>query len=204
MFCPECKCKYVDWLKKCPGCDANLVKELPPEINVVNATLPYDELVAMVQENQQLQIDLHTTKICREKHWTFPYLGFGYAWAHRMEGEFSGLLVELNADEVGMDRKWMFPYQGYGYAWVKKMRGFICGNEVNLDVTKIEKKAHLAFPYRGYGFAWAEKMSGMCGKHLKVEMLTTDLGEEKQWGFPYFGFGFAWANKCSLVLTYKE
>ncbi|MFC1782059.1 hypothetical protein ACFL02_00570 [Planctomycetota bacterium] len=32
------------------------------------------------------------------------------------------------------------------------------------------------------------------GGQLKVDLLTTDVGKEKDWGFPYQGYGFAWAK----------
>jgi hypothetical protein len=69
---------------------------------------------------------------------------------------------------------------------------------------KVEMERKWLFPYMGYGYAWIQKMSGECGKILRVDLLTTDVGKEKKWQFPYQGYGYAWADKAILTLTLRK
>ena len=102
MFCPECKCEYVGWTGTCPDCKTPLVEEKPNEFEHADRPISYEDLLALVKENDgQLEIQLSTVGIQKERTWTFPYFGFGYAWATRMIGSSDDLMVELTTSEVG-------------------------------------------------------------------------------------------------------
>jgi len=204
MFCPRCRCEYVKWIKKCPGCDTALNNELPPQPEAVSNDISYEGLVSLVKEKGgKLKIDMLTTDVGREKKWSFPYQGYGFGWAQIMQGAYNDTPVYLLTTEVGKETKWTFPYQGYGFAWARQMRGNIGGNEVTLTTTKVGMEKKWSFPYQGYGFGWAEKMSGLCGDQLKAKLITTEVGRDQSWSFPYQGYGFGWANKAVLTLTLK-
>lgn len=80
MFCPKCRCEYVDWIRKCPDCKIALIEELPPNPDSLDKAISYEELVNLVKENDgKLNIDLLTTDIVRAKKWSFPYQGYGFA-----------------------------------------------------------------------------------------------------------------------------
>ena len=172
MFCPKCKCEFPEWVRKCPCCKVALVYGLQPEPEIVEKTISCEGLFDLVRENRgKLKIDLITTDIAKDKRWSFPYMGYGFAWAKKLKGALNNVLVDLTTTEVGMERKWRFPYMGYGYAWVKKLQGHIGGNEVTLTAKKVEMERKWEFPYMGYGYAWIQKMSGECGKKLKIDQI---------------------------------
>ena len=76
----------------------------------------------MVGENGgQLSIDLLTTHVGIKTTWSFPYSGYGLAWAKRMQGYSDGLAVDLLTAEVGTERKHGFPYAGYRFAWARRL-----------------------------------------------------------------------------------
>jgi hypothetical protein len=205
MFCPECRCEFVGWTGKCPGCKTPLVAKAPSVLCVSHEPIPYEALVDLVRESGgQLMIDLSTTEVERERKWRFPYLGYGRAWAKRMQGAFDDVPVDLVTTEVGRGRKWTFPYIGYGFGWAKSMRGNAGGNEVVLTAKKVGMDKKWGFPYFGHGYAWTQEMSGECGDQLEADLSTTDVRTQRKWGFPYLGYGFAWADKCTLTLTLKE
>jgi hypothetical protein len=101
---------------------------------------------------------LRTTQVGKEKKWSFPYLGRGFAWAKGMQGQIAGSEASLGTNRVGMEKKWRFPYFGYGYAWMRGMSGE-CGDQlkVGLSTTDFAEKRDWGFPYFGFGFAWANR-----------------------------------------------
>ena len=205
MFCPKCKCEFVGWTGKCPDCGTRLVKELPAIPETADQSIAYKALVDLARANGgQLEIDLSTIDVGMERKWGFPYLGYKFAWAKKMQGDFDDNLVDLTTAKVGREKKSSFPYQGYGFAWAKKMEGYIGGNPVDLTANKVGREKSYRFPYRGYGFAWTQELSGECGDQLSVNLLTTDVGRKKGWSFPYSGYGSAWADKGVLTLTWTN
>jgi hypothetical protein len=205
MFCPKCKCEFPEWIRKCPCCKEPLVYGLLPDPEFVDKTISYEALVDLVRKNGgKLKIDLNTTEVGRNRRWSFPYFGYGFAWSKRMKGTFSSILIDLMTTEVGIERKWDFPYMGYGYAWAKRMQGYIGGNKITLMAKKVSMEKKWEFPYMGYGYAWIQEMSGECGHQLKIHLLTTQVSREKKWEFPYQGYGFAWADKGILTLTSRK
>ena len=160
MFCPECRCEFVGWTGKCPGCKTPLVEESPSVPDVADKPIAYEALVDLVRENGgQLRIDLSTTEVGRERKWRFPCLGYGRAWAKRMQGAFKDVRVDLMTSEVGRGGKWSFPYQGHGFGWTRRMQGNVGGKEVVLTARKVGMEKKWSLPYLGYGFAWTEEMS---------------------------------------------
>jgi hypothetical protein len=205
MFCPECRCEFVGWTGKCPNCNTPLVEESPTVPGIAGKRVSYEALVDLVRENGgQLGIDLSTSEVRRERKWRFPWLGYGRAWAKRMQGAFEDMLVDLMTTEVGRDRGWTFPYLGYGFGWARRVQGSIGGNEVVLTAAKVGTEKKWGFPYFGYGYAWTQEMSGECGAQLAVGLTTTDVRRHRKWSLPYFGYGFAWANRGILTLTLRE
>ena len=116
-------------------------------------------MVDLVRKNEgKTKIDVSTTDVGKNKTWTFPYFGYGFARAKRMQGTFDNILVDSLIAEVGMERKWVFPYRGYGYAWIQEMSGE-CGKllRLHLLITEVRREKKWEFPYRGYRFAGADK-----------------------------------------------
>ena len=203
MFCPTCNCEFAGWTGKCPNCGTPLV--LVPEeqaiYNTQRTAISYNELIDVVKENDgKLIIEVSTTEVETEKKWSFPYFGYGFAWAARMHGLFNDIVIDLTASDIGKEKKAAFPWLGLGYAWVKTMHGSIGGNEVILQVKKVEMKKSWVI-YWGFGFAWTQEMSGKCGNRLSVDFVTTEVGRKKGWGFPYQGYGFTWAKKGKLTIA---
>jgi hypothetical protein len=202
LYCPRCRCEFEGWTSKCPSCGIPLVRELAPEPAVVAHSVSYDALVELVCEHGgQFKIELSTTDIGFEKKLGFPYRGYGFAWAKRMQSASNLLSVDLRTSEIGKQKKWSFPYFGYGYAWAKRMHGDIAGNQVFLKTDKVFTERKRRFPYLGYGYAWSQQMSGECGAGLGVHLLITDIGRKREWRFPYQGYGLAWENKGVLTLS---
>jgi hypothetical protein len=202
MYCAVCKCEFHGWTDTCPNCKNPLVEAAPPEMETLQKTIPYEDLLALVHQNgSQIKIELAATEVSTQKQREFPYFGFGFAWAKRMQGSFNNLPVDLFASEIGKDKKKSFPYFGYGFAWVKTLEGHVAGNRIVLTARRVERETKQAFPYRGYGFAWTQEMSGACGDLLQARLVITDVGRKEEYGFPYFGFGYAWENKGMLTLT---
>jgi hypothetical protein len=202
MFCPECSCEYVGWTGKCPICKTTLIEAKPEGFDQVSQAIAYDDLLSLIEEKGgQLKIDLSTASIEKERKWTFPYFGFGYAWSTKMVGRLDDLLVELITVEVGKNRSRKFPYNGYGFAWEKRILGTVGGNEIALDTTKVSREKKWRFPYMGYGRAWTEEMAGECGDRLKLHLMTTEVGRSGEWRFPYRAYGFAWIRKAVLTFT---
>jgi len=202
MYCPKCKCDFVGWTGKCPIDGTLLAEPSPIPEQPTHPTVPYETIVDLVRENSgSYEIDLRTTEVGREKKMSFPYRGYGFAWARKMVGEINGIAIDLRIDEIGKNRDWGFPYQGYGFAWEKQMRGWIGGHEISLSATEVaQEKKHL-FPYRGHGYSWAGELAGNCGEMIRGDMKTIEVGRDKNWFLFYFGFGYAWINRATLVLS---
>ena len=202
MYCPKCKCDFDGWTGKCPIDGALLVTPSPVPDRPTHAAVPYEILVDLIREkNGSYEIELRTTEVGRERKMSFPYRGYGFAWAKKMVGEINGIAVDLHIDEIGKNKDWGFPYQGYGFAWEKQMRGWIGGHEIILSATEVAHEKKLLFPYRGHGYSWAEELAGDCGKLIRANMKTTEVGIDRNWFFFYFGFGYAWISRATLVVS---
>lgn len=205
MFCPKCRCEFVGWTGKCPDCKIPLVQELPSIPEGSCEPVSYAALVDLVKANGgQLRIELATTDVGMEKKRRFPFLGYGLAWAKRMQGASGDIVVDLTTVEVGVMQRWRFPYLGYGFAWVKRLQGSIAGHDATLTAKKVGREKKWGFPYFGFGYAWTCELAGQGGDALRIDLSITDLGRRKERGFPYFGFGLAWENQGLLVLTLAE
>jgi len=206
MFCPKCTCEFPEWLRKCPDCSIPLVETPPPARRTADKSSSYEALVDLVKDNGgELRIDVSATEVGRHKRWSFPGLGWGFAWPKRMQGILDGASVDLRTAEVAMEKKWGFPGFGWGFAWAKRMRGSIGGNDVFLKAEKVARYRKWFFLFKiGWGYAWAEEMSGECGDQLKAKLVTTDVGKDREYTFPGIGWGCSWANKGVLTLTLKE
>ena len=199
MFCPTCICEFAGWTGKCPNCGTLLVPERQPIYRTQGTAISYKALIDVVKENEgKLIIEISTTEVGMEKKWSFPYFGYGFAWAARMHGSLNDIVIDLTASDIGKEKKAMFPWLGLGYAWVKTMHGSIGGNEVILDVKKVDMKKSWVF-YFGFGFAWTQEMSGKCGDRLIIDIVTTEVGRKKEWGFLWRGYGFTWAKKGEVA-----
>jgi hypothetical protein len=204
VFCPKCRCEFEGWTDTCPNCGIPLVSELPPDPGAGGKSISYEALVELVRENGgELEIGVSATDIGLERKWSFPYFGYGYAWAKRLQGVLNGIAVDLTTTEVGRERKRRFPYFGYGFAWVKRMHGDIGGNEFALEATKVCREEKQHFPWLGRGYAWSQEMSGQCGDALSVDFSTADVGRRKETRFPYLGYGLAWENRGTLTFKLK-
>ncbi len=200
MYCSECKCEFVGNISKCPACKSQLLDEIIPDYE--EKKIDYEELVEIIQNNSgEITVELNTSNVTIKTKWEFPYQGYGYAWAKRMQGIYNDLPVVLETNKVNRSKKWKFPYFGYGFAWIKEMAGDIGGNQFLLDSKKVQMERETKFPFRGYGFAWTETMEGTCGDLINIEMITTDVNKVKKWSFPYQGYGMAWEKKTELTAT---
>ena len=205
MYCTKCACDFAGWTGECPIDGTSLMERPPIDTKVVSSAVPYETIVEMIDQNGgTLDIELRTTDVGREKKTSFPFRGYGYAWARRMQGSIDGVAVDLRIDEVGLKKDWGFPYQGYGYAWERRLRGWIGGHEAVLEATNVGQEKKFSFPYRGHGYAWAEKMTGTCGPSIQAELRTTEVGRYKKWFFFYFMFGYAWINRATLKLSLAD
>jgi len=84
MFCPECRCEFVEWIRICTDCKIPLIEELPPVSESIDKTISYEALVNLVKENgNKLKIDLLTKAVARNKRWNLPFQGYGLAWANK-------------------------------------------------------------------------------------------------------------------------
>ena len=201
MYCTECKCEFMGWSGSCPVCGGHPTEGPPSAAIIMDKAMSYEELVGLVGERGgPLAIDLSAIDVGTERTWSFPYFGYGWAWAKRMQGESDGVWADLQTLEVGKRLKSGFPYVGYRFGWAKLMEGSIAGNEVSLAAEKVVFQRKWAFPFFGYGFAWTQEMSGECGPDLKASLVTTEVGRTRRSRFPYRGYGFAWAKRATLTV----
>jgi hypothetical protein len=202
MYCPKCKCDFAGWTGKCPTDGAKLAEPSPLPDEPTHAAMPYETVVDLIRDNGgSYEIELRTIGVGREKKMSFPYLGYGFAWAKRMCGESNGIAVDLHIYEIGRDRDTGFPYQGYGYGWGKQMRGWVGGHEISLTATKVTREKKHLFPYRGHGYSWAAELSGECGKSIQAKMRAVEVDRDRNWFLFYFGFGYAWIRRATLILS---
>ena len=205
LYCTQCRCEFEGWTAKCPNCRSPLAMRRESAVSISGEPVSYDGLVDLVRANGgRLSIEMSTVEVARERKGSFPYHGYGRAWAKRLQGTFSNVLADLITTEVGRDRAKRFPYRGYGFAWANRVQGTIGGNDVDLKVSKVKRQMKRRFPYFGYGYAWTEEMSGQCGHMLKADLVTTDVGTHRAWRFPHSGHGYAWAKRATLTLTLKD
>lgn len=207
MFCQECECEFVGCSGKCPVCGASLTERVATSLpSSAGAPLSYEALVDLVRQNGgQLSVDLSTTDVGVKRTWSFPYSGYGFAWAKRMQGDSDGVAVDLLTAEVGTKKQYGFPYAAYRFAWARSVEGQVGGSGLTLSATQVEMEKKRVFPYFGYGFAWTQEMSGECGPQLEATFLATDVGrkQQRQW-WVHRGYGFAWAKRGVLTLTLRE
>lgn len=205
MYCPTCDCSFDGWEGKCPTDGTLLLETSPIPDKPTHAAVPYETIIDLIRENNgRYEIDLHTIEVGREKKMSFPFRGYGFAWAKKMVGEINGITIELQIDKIGKNTDWGFPYQGYGFSWEKGMLGWVGGNEIVLTATKVlQEKKHL-FPYRGHGYSWAGELAGYCGKLIQADIKTIEVGRDRNWFLFYFGFGYAWISKATLTLSFTD
>jgi hypothetical protein len=64
---------------------------------------------------------LTASKVRREKKWSFPYFGFGYAWTEEMHGTCGGQLeIDLVTTEISKKNEQRLPWHGLGLSWIKE------------------------------------------------------------------------------------
>ncbi len=64
---------------------------------------------------------LTASKVRREKKWSFPYFGFGYAWTEEMHGTCGGQLeIDLVTTEISKKNEQRLPWHGFGLSWIKE------------------------------------------------------------------------------------
>lgn len=205
MYCPTCQCEFVGWSSKCPQCQSHMVQEVPSISRPPDRPISYEALVELVRnEKGRLRLELATTEVGRRRGRSFPYFGYGYAWAKGVQGHHDDLLIDLDTTEVGRQRTWRFPYNGRGLAWVREMEGNVAGNGLSLAATRVVREETWSFPYFGYGYAWTEEMVGSCGEQLRARVRITEVGRDREQCFPWRGYGFAWERRGILVLTFGD
>jgi hypothetical protein len=205
VYCPKCKCDFVGWAGKCPCDGTTLVEPSPPPDRPRHAAASYETIIDLIRENGgSYEIELRTAEVGRERNMSFPYRGYGFAWAKKMVGEIEGIPVELYIDEIGRSKDQGFPYQGYGFAWEKQMRGWVGSHEISLTATKVTREKKHLFPYRGHGYSWAAELTGDCGKSIQAKMRAVEVGRDRDWFFFYFGFGYSWISRATLVLSLAD
>lgn len=202
MYCPKCKCDFVGWTGKCPTDGTPLVEPSPLPDGPTHAAVPYETIVDLIRDNNgSYEIELTTTEVRRERKMSFPYRGYGFAWAKRMCGENNGIAIDLHIDAIGKDKDRGFPYQGYGFAWEKQMRGWVGGHEISLTATKVTREKKHLFPYRGHGYSWSAELTGDCGRLIQAKLKTIEVGRDRNWFLFYFGFGYSWISRATLILS---
>ena len=205
MYCQTCHCEYSGWANRCPVCKTMLQERKPDPYANAKTAIPYDQLVEQIEQQGGLLVfDLSTIQVRKKRSLRFPYRGFGFAWASRLQAELEDLPVDLYTTRVEEDRGWSFPYFGYGFAWEQEMEGHLNGQPLTLEASKIKRERQQAFPYRGYGFAWTEELAGSCGSRLEAVFRSTKVDRSRGYQFPYFGFGYAWIAQAELSLSLLE
>ena len=202
MYCPRCKCDFVGWTGKCPIDGASLVPSSPVPDGPAHPPVPYETIIDLIRENGgSCEIKLRTTEVGRERKLSFPWRGYGFAWAKKLTGQINGIAVDLHIDEIGKKTDWGFPYQGYGFAWEQQMHGWVGGHEISLSATSVVHEKKFLFPYRGHGYSWTEELTGECGKLIRANMKTMGVGRDRSWFLFYFGLGYAWISRAILDLS---
>jgi len=122
MYCPKCECDFVGWTGKCP-IDGTLLVELSPiPDKPTHAPVPYETIVDLIRENSgSYEIELRTTEVGRDRKMSFPYRGYGFAWAEELAGDCGkSIRADMKTVDVGRDKNWFLFYFGLGYAWVRR------------------------------------------------------------------------------------
>lgn len=205
MYCSACKCEFAGLNKKCPYCKSLLVDRpvfpLPPSGPAETS----GDLIALVQRHGgRIEIPTVTTDVGHFRTFSFPYIGRGFGWERRMQGQFEDLPLVLEATEVAIKRTWRLFYRGYGYAWARQMQGYLGGQPIVLVADEVQTVSKWMFPYFGFGYAWVQSMSGHGGEQLAATFRTIEVARKREAYFPGFGFGYAWADKGVLTLALKE
>ena len=201
MYCPSCLCMYPELLKECPPCSMTLVSGTPVrELCSDDAPKSRELFDVLEARGGSAETEVRVKVVGRMHHFTIPYFGFGFAWAHRMEGMLGELAVQLQASEVGMDRSWTFPNIGRGYAWIQTAVVSVGGCPILLTASEVKREKRWEFPYQGYGFAWTAKMDGRCGTRIVAELVTTGVSRKKEMFFLWRGHGYAWEETATLLL----
>lgn len=205
MYCSQCGVNWDGWNYKCPDCRMILVDQPSPVSRREDESISYQSLVELVRnKDKRISVPLNVREVERLNKWGFPFCGFGYAWAKRMNGFSDSLYVNLTTTETGRQHTRRFPYFGFGFAWEKTMQGNVAGNPISLTVTEVGRQLKWSFLWLGYGYAWAEVLSGECGPSLKAKLTTSGVGRKKEWSFPYRGYGYAWIKSADLELWVIE
>jgi hypothetical protein len=64
---------------------------------------------------------LTARKVRRERKWSFPYFGYGYAWTEEMQGTCGDQLeIDLVTTEIGKRKIQRFPWRGFGLSWIRE------------------------------------------------------------------------------------
>jgi hypothetical protein len=110
----------------------------------------------------EIWIDVRCSGTGRDRQVSFPWRGYGFAWASEMQGMLSGTPLTLHVGRVGRARRWGFPFFGYGYAWVEEMSGS-CGDLLTIELQQVEKHrfSRRRFPHRGFGYAWGKRFEAV-------------------------------------------
>ena len=96
MFCTSCKCEFEGWSGRCPNCREPLVEDAVLFAEGDAHPVSYKALVDILKASDgQLQVPLTTTAVGMERKWSFPYFGFGAAWAKRMQSASKEVSIDL-------------------------------------------------------------------------------------------------------------
>ena len=203
-WCSTCECLYPEWLKKCPQCLIALEHTTPHPASYPTPRESYQHIVERIRtRGGTVQLTLSTTDASQVRRWHFPYQGYGFAWATRLQGALGSLTIDLRTTDIGVTQRWRFPYQGYGFGWMRRLDGHIDGHPLSLTASSVEMTRKWSFPYFGFGFGWTDEMKGACGEDITAHLKTTDVTYEKKYRFPYLGYGFAWVKESVLTLKLR-
>jgi hypothetical protein len=193
---------YPDFIRECPPCAAELRSGTPlPRDPRCDGKSLRELLGVLDARGGQVDVSLRATVVARCHRYTFPYFGFGFAWAHHMTGTSEDLPVFLRAGEIGMERRWSFPYLGRGFAWIEHMTARAGDCEFPLHATRVQRESRWRFPYQGYGYAWTAEMEGSIEDTVRALLIVSSVARRRELRFPYRGHGYAWEDAAVLHLV---